>query len=139
MIEAQKRIIMGNPKNVVINTIEVSLHSNFIANDDNYYIETLPGALYLNSADTVTFHYNHHGLADGRICEITGGIFGSNTYTLKPNSSTKPIALNSPLNGRYNYNLTFRSKGGSAKPIVVDPEIIDDDHTPVPPKRRAKK
>jgi hypothetical protein len=131
---------MGNPKNIVINTIEVSLHSDFVANDDNYYIETLPGALYLNSTDTVTFHYNHHGLADGRVCEISGAIFGSqNKYTLQPNSSTKPIALSSPLNGRYNYTLTFRSKGASTKPIVVDPEVIVDDHTPIPKKRGAKK
>jgi hypothetical protein len=130
---------MVNPKNVVINTIEVSLHSNFIANDDNCYIETLPGALYLNSTDTITFHYNYHGVANGRICEISGDIFGGKTYTLKPNSSTKPIALSSPLNGRYNYNLTFRPTGGSAKAIVVDPEIIVDDHIPIPKKRPAKK
>jgi hypothetical protein len=130
---------MGNTKNVVINTIEVSLHNTFVANDDNCYIETLPGALYLNSTDTITFHYNYHGIAEGRICEITGDIFGGTTYTMKPNSSTQPIALASPLNGRYNYNLTFRKKGASAKPIVVDPEIIVDDHTPIPGKRRAKK
>jgi hypothetical protein len=133
---------MGNPKNVVINTIEVSMHSGIVANDENYYIETLPAALYLESTDTVTFHYNHHGIADGRICDISGAIFGSNNkFTLNPNSSTNPIALSSPSNGRYPYTLTFRPKGATAKPLVLDPEVIVDDHTPMPPakKRRAKK